>query len=498
MSNLETDPGERVCAPGSGQPGVIEILEPREVPLGGLRGMPVRRTLPQRSRSLIGAWCFLDHYGPDDVAQTGGMNVRAHPHTGLQTVSWLFTGTIEHRDSAGNHALVKPGELNLMTAGSGISHSERSTADTTVLHGAQLWVALPERARGIDKRFDHYAPPVVSGPGFTAQVFLGSLLGEVSPVETHSPLVGAELALEPGAALDIAVDPGHEHGVLVDRGTVTLAPEAAAGTALQPEELGYAPGGCATLRLTAGAEGARILLIGGEPLEEELVMWWNFIGGSHEEVAAARDAWQATIGAEDSGEPLAEDRYGLPDNEPEPPLPAPEIPTARLLPRSQLPPLPAETPTTATAATATATATATMPTPASPAAAAAPTASTSTPKGTEEPHVSDTPTAPATPEHSEAIQVAHEPDNNRYAIYLGETLAGFADYRPTARGEGRAFVHTEIDKAFGGRGLAGTLVTQALTDTRDAGLRIVPYCPFVVAWLQKHPEFEDVVDWPNA
>lgn len=112
--------------------------------------------------------------------------------------------------------------------------------------------------------------------------------------------------------------------------------------------------------------------------------------------------------------------------------------------------------------------------------------------------MSDTPTAPATPEHSEAIQVAHEPDNNRYAIYLGETLAGFADYRPTARGEGRAFVHTEIDKAFGGRGLAGTLVTQALTDTRDAGLRIVPYCPFVVAWLQKHPEFEDVVDWPNA
>jgi redox-sensitive bicupin YhaK (pirin superfamily) len=109
--------------------------------------MRVRRTLPQRGRSFIGAWCFVDHYGPDDVAETGGMSLPPHPHTGLQTVSWLFDGTLEHRDSAGNHVVVRPGELNLMTAGRGISHTEDSTADTTVLHGAQLWVALPEDSR---------------------------------------------------------------------------------------------------------------------------------------------------------------------------------------------------------------------------------------------------------------------------------------------------------------------------------------------------------------
>ena len=395
MSNLETDPGERVCAPGSGQPGVIEILEPREVPLGGLRGMPVRRTLPQRSRSLIGAWCFLDHYGPDDVAQTGGMNVRAHPHTGLQTVSWLFTGTIEHRDSAGNHALVKPGELNLMTAGSGISHSERSTADTTVLHGAQLWVALPERARGIDKRFDHYAPPVVSGPGFTAQVFLGSLLGEVSPVETHSPLVGAELTLEPGAALDIAVDPGHEHGVLVDRGTVDARPggrrwhSAATKSSATPLR---AARRCGSQRVPRARRSSSDRWRAARRRARDVVEL-------HRRQPRGGRGRPRRLAGDDRGRRTVASRsqriaMGCPTTSLSRRSRRPEIPTARLLPRSQLPPLPAETPTTATAATATAA----MPTPASPAAAAAsaagaasaaaasaaPTASTSAPKGTEE------------------------------------------------------------------------------------------------------------------
>lgn len=486
MSNLETTPTESICAASPGEPGSVEVLESREVPLGGLRGMPVRRTLPQRSRSLIGAWCFLDHYGPDNVADTGGMNVRAHPHTGLQTVSWLFSGTIQHSDSAGNDALVKPGELNLMTAGSGISHSERSTPDTTVLHGAQLWVALPERARGVAKRFEHYAPPTVTGDGYSAQVFLGSLLGSTSPVATHTPLVGAELRIEAGATVDVAVDPAHEHGVLVDSGEITLSPGAGPATPLTRDQLGFAAAGCATLRIRAGSSAARILLIGGEPLGEELVMWWNFIGGSHEEVAAARDAWQATIAAAASGDTPADDRYGLPDGEPEPPLPAPALPTARLLPRSQLPPLPPETPTTPTAATA---ATTTAP-PATPETLATPTpAPTARTEPTEEAQM---------PEQPETVRVAHEDEAGRFAIYVDDALAGFADYRPTPRGEGRAFVHTEIDPAFGGRGLAGTLVAQALASTRAEGLRIVPYCPFVAAWLKKHPEYDEIVDWPSA
>ncbi|MCC2661372.1 MAG: pirin, partial [Arthrobacter sp.] len=157
MSNTEAVPREMLCEAAEAASD-IEILVPRAVALGGPRAMDVRRTLPQRQRSLIGAWCFLDHYGPDHVGATGGMQVPRHPHTGLQTVSWLFTGEVEHRDSAGFHAMVRPGEINLMTAGRGISHSEFSTPGTDVLHGAQLWVALPDAARHMEPTFENYRP----------------------------------------------------------------------------------------------------------------------------------------------------------------------------------------------------------------------------------------------------------------------------------------------------------------------------------------------------
>ena len=165
----------------------VEVLTPREVPLGGLRAMTVRRTLPQRGRTFVGAWCFADHYGPDEVDDTGGMVVPPHPHTGLQTVSWLFAGEIEHRDSAGHQALVRPGELNLMTGGRGVSHSEVSTSGTTTLHGVQLWVALPDAARDDPADFEHYVPAPLAAPGWEARVFLGTALGDTSPVRTATP-----------------------------------------------------------------------------------------------------------------------------------------------------------------------------------------------------------------------------------------------------------------------------------------------------------------------
>src|SRR3954453_3036250 len=193
-------------------------MTPRDVPLGGPRAMRVRRTLPQRQRSLIGAWCFVDHYGPDDVADTGGMSVAPHPHTGLQTVSWLFTGEVEHRDSAGNHAMVRPGEVNLMTGGQGISHSEVSPPTTPLLHGVQLWVALPDASRHVAPRFDHHAPRLLTGPDWTARVFLGSLLGETSPGSTYTPLLGAELPLDAGVTLELEVDETFELGFLIDTG----------------------------------------------------------------------------------------------------------------------------------------------------------------------------------------------------------------------------------------------------------------------------------------
>ena len=231
----------------------MEVLTPRDVPLGGLRAMSVRRTLPQRRRTLIGAWCFVDHYGPDDVDESGGMVVPPHPHTGLQTVSWLFTGEIEHRDSAGHHALVRPGELNLMTAGRGISHSEYSTPGTTTLHGAQLWLALPDGQRQVDPAFEHHAPEPVTGEGWAARVFLGSLLGSTSPVTTYSPLLGAELTLTAGTTLDVPLDPSYEIGVLVDTGTVTVG-----GRPLEQNELGFVEPGTDVLQL-ATTEDARLL-----------------------------------------------------------------------------------------------------------------------------------------------------------------------------------------------------------------------------------------------
>lgn len=293
----------------------MSLLNPREVPLGGLRAMRVRRTLPARGRTTIGAWCFVDHYGPDLVSDTGGMVVAPHPHTGLATVSWLFEGEIEHRDSAGHHAMVRPGEVNLMTAGRGISHSEVSTPDTTTLHGVQLWVVLPDADRDVVPAFEHHAPDPVEGEGWRALVFLGSLLGQTSPVRTHTPLVGAELRLDPGAVLRLEVPEDHEWGVLVDRGGVTVNGSVEAAYA----DLAVVEPG-AGLVLRAGPEGFRGLVLGGPPFGEEIVMWWNFIGRSHEEVEAYREEWQALLGSRDQG------RFTLPEGDPLEPIPAPELP----------------------------------------------------------------------------------------------------------------------------------------------------------------------------
>jgi redox-sensitive bicupin YhaK (pirin superfamily) len=296
----------------------VEIMTAREVPLGGPRAMSVRRTLPQRHRSLIGAWCFLDHYGPDPVAETGGMTVAPHPHTGLQTVSWLFQGEIEHRDSAGNHAMVRPGELNLMTAGRGISHSEVSTAGTTTLHGAQLWVALPDGARHAEPDFQHYAPPEVAGDGWRGRVFVGSLLGRTSPMASYSPLVGAEVVLDPDVVLPLETDPSFEHGVLVDQGAVIVD-----GVTAGASDLAYIPPGDGTLVLTAGDHGARVLVLGGAPFGEAIVMWWNFVGRTHEEVVGYREAWQAQVGDRTDG------AFGVTEGDLTW-IPAPDLPNARL------------------------------------------------------------------------------------------------------------------------------------------------------------------------
>jgi quercetin 2,3-dioxygenase len=319
VSNLDPVPPELTCGAMAADQGV-SVLSARTVPLGGPRAMTVRRTLPQRKRSLIGAWCFADHYGPDDVSVTGGMDVAPHPHTGLQTVSWLFSGEIEHRDSLGTHALVRAGELNLMTGGHGICHSEVSTPGTTTLHGVQLWVALPEEHRHATRAFQHHAPPVFDLDGASVRVFLGTLAGRFSPVNTFTPLLGAELVLPAGARLTLDVDPSFEHGVLLDTGAVTVS-----DTDLKPSDLAYVPAGSGKLDLeNPSEESSRLLVLGGPPFGEEIVMWWNFVARSHEEIVAFRQAWQ-----EESDQFGRVEGYrGKP-----PRLPAPDLPTTRMVPR---------------------------------------------------------------------------------------------------------------------------------------------------------------------
>ena len=329
MTNPDPHPTEELIS--CGDDVTVEVLVPRDVPLGGPRAMTVRRTLPARHRSLIGAWCFVDHYGPDDVAVTGGMHVPPHPHIGLQTVSWLFTGEVEHRDSTGVHAMVRPGEFNLMTGGRGISHSEISTPETDVLHGVQMWVALPAESKDVAPGFEHYVPPPVRGEGWEARVFVGSLLGDTSPVTTFTPLLGAEIRLDDDSSVVLDLDPDFEHGILLDSGSLSVGDEDVA-----PGELLYLGTGHHRVTLNAG-RAVRLVVMGGPPFGEEVLMWWNFVGRTQEEVVAAREEWQAQLHRDsvivtDSTE-VNPGRFGVVPDQHLPPIPAPPMPQVRLRPR---------------------------------------------------------------------------------------------------------------------------------------------------------------------
>lgn len=285
MSNVEAKSTLIDCrASGDQDPGHVEVIEPKIVALGGANAMRVRRTLPSLRRSFVGAWCFADHYGPE---QGVCMDVPPHPHTGLQTVSWLFDGEIEHRDSGGVHAMVRPGEVNLMTSGHGIAHSEVSTPRRDLLHGVQLWVVLPDERKNLTREFQHHVPEVVEQEGVRARVLVGSFAGSTSPVHAETPLLGVEVVLAPGTTWETAVDPGFEHGVLVDTGHVDFD-----GVRLDHTVLGVRDAGLDHLRLTNPTDSpARIMILGGEPFDEGIVMWWNFIGRSHDDIVRLRTEW---------------------------------------------------------------------------------------------------------------------------------------------------------------------------------------------------------------
>ncbi|MFJ5044306.1 pirin family protein [Streptomyces sp. NPDC088719] len=320
MSNLDRQATPSVCG-GRGfvvaEP-VRELLAPRRVQLG--EGTEVRRLLPNLGRRMVGAWAFVDHYGPDDIADEPGMQVPPHPHMGLQTVSWLHDGEVLHRDSLGSLQTVRPRELGLMTSGRAISHSEESPKEhARFLHGAQLWVALPEAHRTIEPHFQHHTDlPLVTAPGVTATVIMGELDGAASPGTAYTPIVGADLALAGGAEARLPLDPDFEYAVLSMSGEAEVD-----GVPVLPGSMLYLGCGRTELPLRAVSD-AGLMLLGGEPFEEELVMFWNWIGRSHEEIAQAREDW------------MNGSRFGEVKGYDGPPIPAPELPPGPLKARGRL------------------------------------------------------------------------------------------------------------------------------------------------------------------
>jgi quercetin 2,3-dioxygenase len=262
----------------------VEVTDGRTARVGE---HDVRRVLPQRPRRTVGAWCFADHFGPADVTAGGGVDIGPHPHIGLQTVTWLLAGEVIHHDSLGSEQLIRPGQLNLMTAGRGIAHAEETPATYRgPVHGVQLWVALPDASRWSPPEFEHHAGlPVVEVGAARLTVMMGTMAGQTSPARADTPLVGAELALDAGVTT-FGLDPSFEHAVIALDGALDIESHPA-----RPGQLAYLGRGRDDLTITA-ATGARALLLGGVPMTEPILMWWNFVARSRGEVDQARAAWE--------------------------------------------------------------------------------------------------------------------------------------------------------------------------------------------------------------
>ena len=234
----------------------------------------------------MGAWCFVDHMGPMSLSPDRSVDVAPHPHMGLQTVTWLFSGEFLHRDSRGSEQLIRPGQLNLMTSGHGVAHSEENPGlDSGELHGMQLWVAQPAATRGGDSTFEHFAElPRIETPTYAASVLVGSFAGMSSPARRDSEHVGVELDLH-GDVATVALEPSYEYALIVTNGAV-LVDE----TLVRPGELAYLGAERDELRLDS--QGAsRVMLIGGVPFDERLFIWWNFVARSQDEITEAWRAW---------------------------------------------------------------------------------------------------------------------------------------------------------------------------------------------------------------
>lgn len=267
---------------------VLQALATRETMLG--EGMPIKRALPHHSRRLVGAWTFLDHFGPMSLAaDSQGMRVGPHPHIGLQTVTWLYAGEVLHRDCLGFKQLIRPGQLNLMTAGRGIAHSEESPQPHNgALHGLQFWIALPDQVRNMDPGFEHHGQlPVIERDGYRATLVIGEAYHERSPARVHSPLAGVDVEFFDTGARSLPLNPAFEHAILLIEGELEVA-----GTLMDTATLYYLGAGRESLSLNC-RQPARAFVFGGEPLNEPVLLWWNFVARSTGEMQQARADWEA-------------------------------------------------------------------------------------------------------------------------------------------------------------------------------------------------------------
>ena len=277
-----------------------------------LGGFKVHRTLPSKPRTMVGPFIFFDQMGPARLSPGDGIDVRPHPHINLATVTYLFAGSIDHRDSLGTFQRIEPGAVNLMTAGRGIAHSERSPADERAvgpeLDGIQTWLALPQSKEEVDPGFEHVpaeALPVIDGDGVRLQLIMGEGFGARSPVTQHSPTIYAAITLAPGAAMVIDHE-ADERALYLLEGDATVD-----GTPLVPQHMALlAPG---ILPLLTSQGGARLMLCGGAPMDGERHVWWNFVSSSRERINEAKRAWKA-------GE------FDLPPDDHDERIPLPEIP----------------------------------------------------------------------------------------------------------------------------------------------------------------------------
>ena len=277
------------CPTGDAVDAIETVIVPRARDLGDFE---VRRALPAPKRQMVGPFIFFDQMGPAEFVTGQGIDIRPHPHIGLATVTYLYKGKFHHRDSLGTDQWIEPGAVNLMTAGHGITHSERVDGDMLKtpysLFGIQTWIALPKDAEDDPAAFVHAGKselPLMEGEGKQVRLILGSAYGDRAPVRTASEMFYADALLDPGAHLPLP-DDHEDRGAYVVEGSVTIA-----GQSFEPGQMMvFRPGD--RVSMIAGDKGVRVMLLGGETLEGPRYIWWNFVASTKERIEAAKQAWR--------------------------------------------------------------------------------------------------------------------------------------------------------------------------------------------------------------